>query len=225
MVARLGFGRFRTVGALALVCGAAGPVLAQETPVLRQLAGASQVVVPQARSFDLVSPGPDIRRDVQIESVQGWVKILDQTASTTLQIALRNPSSRRQEAILLLPVPGGAVVSAFAFEGAASEPTAELLPADEARRLYEAIVAKVRDPALLEFAGYNVIRSSVFPVPPQGTQKIRLTYEHLLDGDADRVDYVLPRSESLLVQRPWQVAVVDGVELNVKRGLAGSQAG
>lgn len=207
MVARLGFGRFRTVGALALVCGAAGPALAQEMPVLGQLAGASQVVVPQVRSFDLVSPGRDIGRDVQIESVQGWVKILDQTASTTLQIALRNPSSRPQEAILLLPVPDGAVVSAFAFEGAASEPTAEVLPADEARRLYEAIVAKVRDPALLEFAGYNVIRSSVFPVPPQGTQKIRVTYEHLLDGDADRVDYVLPRSESLLVQRPWQVAV------------------
>ncbi len=41
----------------------------------------------------------------------------------------------------------------------------EILLADEARRLYEQIVNKVLDPALLEFAGYNLVRSSVFPVP------------------------------------------------------------
>mgnify|MGYP000149166121 CR=1 FL=1 len=33
-------------------------------------------------------------------------------------------------------------------------PTAEILPKEEARRIYREIVAKVRDPALLEFLGY-----------------------------------------------------------------------
>ena len=64
------------------------------------------------------------------------------------------------------------------------------MPRPEARRIYDGLVSKVRDPALLEFAGYNLIRSSVFPVPPGGEQKVRITYEHLLAADGDRVDYV-----------------------------------
>ena len=180
----------------------AGSAAAQDA-LPRHLGRASHVVIPQARAFALDA------RDwgVEIESVQARVSILDGTATTTLDIALGNPSARRVEAVLLLPVPAGAVVSAFAFDGSASEPTAQVMPADEARRLYDAIVAKVRDPALLEFAGYNLIRSSVFPVPPHGKQRVRLTYEHLPPRIGDRVDYILPRSESLEQQCPWNIVV------------------
>ncbi|MCH6552237.1 MAG: hypothetical protein IH804_09540, partial [Planctomycetes bacterium] len=177
------------------------PALGQEAGALGQLGRASHVIIPQARSFPL-RPYPT-PAGIRIESVEVRVSILEQTARTTMEIALRNTSSRPQEAVLLLPVPDGAVVSAFTYEGSASEPAAAVLRADEARRLYDAIVSKVRDPALLEFAGYNLIRSSVFPVPPQGSQRVRLTYEHLLEADGDRVDYVLPRSEALARRRPW----------------------
>ena len=71
---------------------------------------------------------------------------------------------------------------------AGSEPSAQLLPKDEARQIYDSIVAKIRDPALLEFIGYNLIRSSVFPVEPKGDQKVRLTYEHVCEADGDRID-------------------------------------
>jgi Ca-activated chloride channel family protein len=67
------------------------------------------------------------------------------------------------------------------------------------------LVARIRDPALVEFVGYNLIRSSVFPVEPRGKQKVRLTYEHLLEVDGNRVDYVLPRTESLQYAVPWEV--------------------
>ena len=52
-----------------------------------------------------------------------------------------------------MPVPEGAVVRGFTFSGAAKEPTAEVLPKAAATATYKAIVAKMRDPALLEFAG------------------------------------------------------------------------
>ena len=68
-------------------------------------------------------------------------------------------------------------------------------------------MARTRDPALLEFIGFHLIRSSVFPVEPHGTQKIRLTYEHVLRRDGDRIDYVLPRSESLEYAVPWHIRV------------------
>lgn len=169
---------------------------------------ASQIIVPQSRGFFIDHRAVEQRgQAIVIESVEARVKILERTASTTLEIRLRNPSPQQGEAIVLLPAPDGAVVSGFLFEGATSEPTAQVLPKDEARRLYDAIVAKARDPALLEFAGYNLIRSSVFPVAGGGTQKVRLTYEHLLSADGQRVDYILPRSESLDRRNPWRISV------------------
>jgi len=163
---------------------------------------ASNLVIPQRRSFSVDTPQP-----VKITRVIVGVKIVQQAAVTTMDISLSNPSNRRQEAELIVPVPDGAVVRGFAFEGAAKEPTAEILRKDEAREIYDRIVAKIRDPALLEFVGYNLIRSSVFPVDANGKQKVRLTYEHLLPADGDRVDYVLPRSEALDYTVPWRVSV------------------
>lgn len=189
------------------------------------LGDARQIIMPQSRCFvveparilprtpqpqPVPPPTPPVEQRGQailIDSVEARVNILEKTASTTLEVRLRNPSPNQTEAIVLLPVPEGAVVSAFAFEGAASEPTARVLSKDEARRLYDSIVARVRDPALLEFAGYNLIRSSVFPIPGGGTQKVRLTYENLLEADGNRVDFVLPRSESLDRRSPWTVDV------------------
>jgi len=172
----------------------------------------SHVVVPQTRGFAW-QPG---RPAVVIEAVHARVSILEQAASTTLDILLRNPGPRQAEAVLLLPVPDGAAVGAFTFQGAASEPTARVLSAEEARRIYDEIVRKLRDPALLEFAGYQLIRTSVFPVPPGGTQRVQLTFDHLLTADGDRVDYVLPRSESLEARVPWNVQV----DLRSKRPIS-----
>ncbi|HEX5050990.1 MAG TPA: VIT and VWA domain-containing protein [Planctomycetota bacterium] len=144
---------------------------------------------------------------VRVVSAAAKVSIHDRAATTTLQIELHNPSATRQEAVLLLPVPDDAAVSSFAFEGAAAEPTARILPRDEARRLYDQITARLRDPALLEFVGWRCLRSSVFPVPPGGRQILRVTYDHVLDVDGERVDYVLPRSEALGSDAPWTITV------------------
>jgi Ca-activated chloride channel family protein len=203
------FGRF-----MALSAFVAAVALSRQAPARQHhvdlhvgitMDGRAQIVIPQSRGFVFEQRG----QAVQIESVEARVTIREQTASTTMEVRLRNPSAQQVEAVILLPVPDGAVVSAFAFEGAASEPTAQLLPKDQARRLYNEIVNKIRDPALLEFAGYNLIRSSVFPVPAGGGQKVRLTYENLLPPPADgnRIDYLLPRSESLDRRCPWRIEV------------------
>jgi len=158
------------------------------------------VVIPQTRSFS-----PPRVAAVGIEKVAATVRIREQVATTTMDILLRNPGSRRLESVLLVPVPDGAVVRGFDFQGTGNEPSARLLPREEARRTYDAIVSKYRDPALLEFVGCRLVRSSVFPVETGGTQRVRLVYENLLAADGDRVEYVLPRSESLDYRIPWSI--------------------
>jgi Ca-activated chloride channel family protein len=160
------------------------------------------LVIPQARSYAPVrSPA------LQITGVTVGVVIRDRIATTMMEIRVQNPTGTRQEAELLVPVPDGAVVRSFAFKGSGTEPSARLLSRDEGREIYDRIVAQARDPALLEFAGFNLVRSSLFPVEPGGTQAVRLTYEHLLTVTGDRIDYVLPRSESIEYTIPWKIAV------------------
>ncbi len=163
---------------------------------------ASNVIVPQCRARAFT---PDRRGTIEITEISVLIDILESTATTTIEIRLHNRSNRRQEAELIVPVPDGAVVRGFAYDGPGGLITAEVLPKDEARRIYQQLVAKIRDPALVEFIGYNLIRSSVFPVEARGKQRIRLTYEHLLEVDGNRVDYVLPRTESLKYTVPWKI--------------------
>lgn len=172
---------------------------------------AANVILPQARAWRLdarpTAGPPTVPGVVQIVEVEVGVVVVEQIATTTMDIHLSNPSGSRQEAELIVPVPDGAVLRSLAFEGTAAEPTAQLLPKDEARAIYDSLVARVRDPALVEFIEYNLIRTSVFPVEANGRQKVRLTYERLLAAEGDRIDYLLPRSENLEYSVPWKVTV------------------
>jgi Ca-activated chloride channel family protein len=185
---------------LALAIGAVSELPARAQEVART-ALAANVVIPQARSYAM-----NRLPAVTIERVRAGIVVRGQAATTTIEVQLLNPTAGRLEAELLMPVPEGAVVTGFSYAGSASEPSARVLPRDEARRIYDQIVAQARDPALLEFAGYHLVRSSVFPVEGHATQTVRLTYEHLLPADGDRVDYILPRSESVEYRVPWTIS-------------------
>jgi Ca-activated chloride channel family protein len=182
---------------------AAAPCAPSQGPPdpLAAFGGVAQLVIPASRTIAL-SP---VRLPIAVETVHARIDVHGQSARTALDVVLRNPGTERQEAILLLPVPRGAAVSSFLFDGSAPEPTAKILPRDEARRLYEAIVQKLRDPALLEFAAHDLLRSSVFPVEPGATQRMVVTYEHLLTAENGRVDYELPRTDSLAHAARWDV--------------------
>lgn len=151
------------------------------------------VIVPQSRV--LVRPGTT--QAVGIREIGSQITIREQVASTTLTMVLFNPTGSAQEAQIIMPVPDGSTVRAFVMEGMPNEGQAQIYARDEARKIYESIVRSMRDPGLVEFAGLNLIKTSVFPVPPGGTQKVHLTYEQVLPADGNRVDYLLPRTESL----------------------------
>jgi len=189
-----------SVTALVLLIQTAGVLAFEARHSARPLA--SHIVMPH------IPATPQRPAAVEVTKVTVAVQIVEQNAVTVMDIHLRNPSNARLEAETIIPVPDGAVVRGLDFQGAAQEPTAQLLERNEARTLYNSIVAKVRDPALLEFTGYNLIRSSVFPVEARSTQRVRITYETLLTAEGNRIDYVLPRSESIDYKAPWEVSLI-----------------
>jgi Ca-activated chloride channel family protein len=184
----------------------AAPAIALQTPHSHlgvQRAWCANVVLPQARAFHVDVAAPAVR----VAGVRADIVIVDGVATTTLDVRVQNPTDRDAEAELLLPVPDGAVVSGFDFEGKGADSSAQLLPLDEAKATYDSIVARLKDPALLEFAGTSLVRSSVFPVPRGGMQTVRVRYEHVLPVEGSRWDYELPRSESLAADVQWDVTL------------------
>jgi Ca-activated chloride channel homolog len=149
-------------------------------------------------------PVPNI---IKVQGVEATVRIRGQMATTELLIRVRNEGRGRAEAQLIMPVPVGAAIRGFGFDGVNKEMTAQLLKREEARRIYESIVRQMRDPALLEFIGHNLVKSSAFPLDPGKTQTLRLVYENLLKVRGNGMDYVLPRSESLDYKVPWTVSI------------------
>ena len=158
-------------------------------------------IVPQSRT-QVIAPDRRVGQVVSLKEIKARADIRDTVSATTITMTIANSGNRMEEAQVLIPVPEGAAIRDFQLEGVGGpEPSARILPRDEARKIYDAIVAASRDPGLLEFVGTSVIKSSVFPVPARGEQVVKLTYEHMLPADTTdagtRIDYALPRTDSL----------------------------
>ena len=96
----------------------------------------------------------------------------------------------------LYPLPGEAVFSNFSLYQGDQEMTGETMDASQARSIYEEIVRKKRDPALIELVGHGLVRARVFPIATGETRKITLRYTQVLNraGDAMQFRYSAGRA-------------------------------
>ncbi len=106
--------------------------------------------------------------------------------TTSCNQTFSNSSAQTQQVEVLLPVPAAAVVSDAVLLADGREYRAEVLPAAEARGIYEAIVRQRRDPALLELAGHGLIRLSAFPIPAGGTRTVSYRFHQPLPAREGR---------------------------------------
>jgi Ca-activated chloride channel family protein len=102
-----------------------------------------------------------------------------------------NEGGRLAEGEYLYPLAGEAVFEGFSLFQGENELRGEIMDADRAREIYEAIVRRRADPALIELAGAGLIRARVFPIQPGETRKVSLRYTQVLDraGDALQLAY------------------------------------
>jgi Ca-activated chloride channel family protein len=120
------------------------------------------------------------------------VDLEDQIAVTKVEQTFRNHTNRQLEATYVFPVPKGASVREFAMWVDGKRVKGELVEAPKARQIYQDIVRRTQDPGLLEYLGSDLIRMSIFPIPPKGDQKIELSYTSVAAKDHEVVSYVYP---------------------------------
>lgn len=129
---------------------------------------------------------------LESRSTQVTAQIHCQTATTTIKQVFYNNSNRQLEGYFLFPVPKDVVISKFSMDINGVKHQAELLDAEKAKKIYEEIVRRSLDPALLEYYGNGMFRVRIFPILPQKEQKIELTYTETLEKDNSTIAYTFP---------------------------------
>src|SRR5215211_6446973 len=136
------------------------------------------------------------------------VNIENQVATTTIDQVFNNPNDWVAEGTYIFPIPDGATVDKFTMIVDGEPIEAKILTADEARQIYDDIVRKMRDPALLEYAGEGAIQASIFPIQPGADSRIQIEYQEVVTAEGGLVRYVYPlNTERFSAQPLEQVSV------------------
>jgi Ca-activated chloride channel family protein len=129
--------------------------------------------------------------DVVRQSSDVQVSLVDRVLRYEITETFINRGSRVGEADFMFPLPKGAAFQDLKLSINGELVSGETMSADRARQVYEDIVRRQRDPALLEWMGYGLLRARIFPIAPGEAKKVVVRFQTVAEreGDALRVDY------------------------------------
>ncbi len=147
----------------------------------------------RADGFIIPRPGPrEVIPPLTVKYHRVAVEITDQAARTSVDQVFVNNFDRDIEGTYIFPLPEGAALSEFAMWIGEEKVTGQILDSVQARRIYEDIVRRMRDPGLLEYAGRGLFQARVYPIPARGEKRVRISYVQVLKAEKGLVKYLYP---------------------------------
>ena len=137
-----------------------------------------------------------------VKSIQLDIKIEGQVATTHVDQVFRNDTAYTLEGTYFFPIPENASIVEFAIWENGKRLSGEVRSRDEARRIYNEIVRRQRDPGLLEYAGKDLFQASIFPIPPNSDKRLELTFTQVLKAESGTVSYRYPLGTGRRVYAP-----------------------
>ena len=169
-----------------------------------------RVILPPIRILPPPRPADPKLVPVVVSEVSAKVRIRGEIASTEFEAVVSNPNPLALEGEFTLPLPAGATVTGAALDINGKMIDAAIVEKKRAQEVFEAIERKGADPALIESVGGNSYRTRIYPIPGNGSRRIRITFI----SEVDRVDgapiFTLPmRFENTLDKASIRVEVMD----------------
>jgi Ca-activated chloride channel family protein len=161
-------------------------------------AGADGFIIP-VRPPDVVRVPPLSIRYHRVE-----VDITDQVARTRIDQVFLNEFHRDLEGTYIFPIPEEASISQFSMWVDGERLDGRLHGKDEARRIYEDIIRREQDPALLEYLGRDLFKARVYPIPAHGEKRISLDYSEVLKMDSGLCQYQYSLNTEKFSAKPIQ---------------------
>ncbi|MCA1558024.1 MAG: hypothetical protein LC731_05730, partial [Acidobacteria bacterium] len=136
-------------------------------------AQAQGVIVPRPCERCPRPPQPvTLPRSLPIKSINIETTIKGQVATTHVTQVFRNDTNAVLEGTYFFPIPESASIVEFAIWDGDRKLVGEVRSREEARRIYDEIVRRQRDPGLLEYAGKDLFQASIFPIPARSDKKL-----------------------------------------------------
>ncbi|HXK42763.1 MAG TPA: VIT domain-containing protein [Anaerolineae bacterium] len=132
------------------------------------------------------------------------VTLEEQVAVTRVDQVFRNDNRFDVEGTYLFPLPPGAVVQRFVMWADGVPMEAKILPAAEARTIYEEYVRRQQDPALLEYVGRDAVQARIFPIPAGAERRIELEYTQALAAENGLLHYRYPLNTERFSAQPLE---------------------
>ena len=154
---------------------------------------------PHPHPFPRPEPPP---ATYKIDELEVDARLVDQVARVQVSQSFVNTGSRPLEVSFIFPLPYEGAIDRMTLLVDGKEYPAKLMDAKEARRIYEEIVRKNRDPALLEWIGTGMFQTSVFPVPPGAKRTVSLRYSQLCRKQEGMTDFLFPLSTAKYTSHP-----------------------
>ena len=129
-----------------------------------------------------------------VKKLDVQARLIDQAAQVQVSQTFVNSDDRDMEVSFVFPLPYDGAVEQMTLLIDGKEHPAKLLDAGEARRMYEEIVRRNRDPALLEWLGAGLFRTSVFPLSAGASRTVVLRYSQLLRKHEGLTEFLFPLS-------------------------------
>lgn len=145
-------------------------------------------------------PPPELRRirrhrphfPLTVKYHRVTVEIKGQVAITHVDQVFHNPNPMQLEGTYIFPMPEDAAVTQFSMYMNGVEVQGEVLERKKALKIYEGIVRRMQDPALLEYMGRGMFKARIFPIPARGDKRVKLSYSQVLKKDNGRCAYRYP---------------------------------
>ena len=170
----------------------------------------------------------------QLDGIEADIEVSDGVSIARYRFDLSNPAERGRggpgaEGRIVFPVPAGSSVTDLVLSGGPETLEGALLDADDATRIYEDIVRRLIDPALLRSLEGDMYEVRAFPVPAGEERSVSFTVTTplLAEGEQTTVEVpwsrMSPRPASGLVNVdvdvPWEVrsAIAPGFDLDEER--------
>ncbi|MCZ6603157.1 MAG: VIT domain-containing protein, partial [Planctomycetota bacterium] len=152
---------------------------------------------------------------LQIKSHRVDTDLTGSLARTKIDQVFYNPNPIQMEGTFIFPIPAGAAFDELRLTMNGKEVAGEILDRDKARQIYEGIVRKMRDPALVEFMDGGMFKARIFPIPARGDTRVKLQYSQILPREASLREYRYPLKTQRFTSAPIEtLSITCRIETN-----------
>jgi tetratricopeptide (TPR) repeat protein len=145
------------------------------------------------------------------------VHVEDRVARVALDQTFFNHVNQNLEGVYQFPLPHDAAISRLAMYVDGKRMESAIVERQRGRDVYESIVYRRRDPALLEWMNGNLFKVRIFPLRARQDKRILLSYTQTLESlyDGYRVEVPIPEIDDPVAAVHFRVRLADCAECDV----------